>query len=72
MSSHESDDRDARDRDPLDLERDLPTSREDVEALRRHAHPPVKDLLIWLARLPRPSAEDLAKRKGPRGEPFEL
>lgn len=60
------------DRQPLDLERDLPTTRQDVEALRRLAHPPVKDYLAWLARLPQPSAEELARRPGPRGKPFEL
>lgn len=60
------------DRQPLDLERDLPTSRRDVEALRRLAHPKVDDYLAWLARLPQPSPEELARRRGPRGQPFDL
>lgn len=60
------------DRQPLDLERDLPTTRRDVDALRRLAHPPVEDVLACLARLPQPSAEELARRRGPRGQPFEL
>jgi hypothetical protein len=55
-----------------DLERDLPTTAEDVEALRRLRFPPVEDYFAALARLPQPSYEELLARKGPRGEPFEL
>lgn len=56
----------------LDLERDLPVTPEDVAALRRLRYPRVDDYLAALSRLPAPSPEELAARRGPRGEPFEL
>jgi hypothetical protein len=56
----------------FDLERDLPVTPEDVTALRRLRHPKVDDYLAALSRLPSPSPEELAARRGPRGEPFEL
>jgi hypothetical protein len=60
------------DRPLLDLERDLPVTPEDVAAQRRLRHPKVDDYLAALSRLPAPSPEELAARRGPRGEPFEL
>lgn len=59
----------------LDLERDLPTTEEDVAALRRAR----ADLSLspeayetFLAAFDPPSYEELLARKGPRGAPFEL
>ncbi len=52
----------------------IPTTPEDVEALRR-ARPPAPDwdtYLAFLAALPPPSFEALRSRPGPRGEPFLL
>ncbi len=52
----------------------IPTTPEDVEALRR-ARPPAPDwdtYLAFLASLPQPSFEALRSRPGPRGEPFRL
>lgn len=58
----------------LDLERDLPTTPEDVAALRR-----VRDLPVSPAEYEEllracgdASPEELARRRGPRGKPFEL
>jgi hypothetical protein len=60
----------------LDLERDLPTTPEDVVALRRFRDFPRLDLpgyLLFLASFPPPSHEKLRSRKGPRGgSPFTL
>ncbi len=59
----------------LDLERGLPTTAEDVAALRRlRQHPPVstRDLLRFLASLKPPTWQELRSRHGPRGEPFRL
>lgn len=59
----------------LDLERDLPTTAADVEALRRHRPGPMDGhaYLRFLASLPPPSWKALRVRPGPRGErPFEL
>ena len=62
--------------EPLDLEKGLPTTPEDVAALRRirrsgraltHA-----EYFRFLAALPQPAPEDLRRRPGPRGEPFSL
>lgn len=58
----------------IDLEHDLPTTAEDVEALRRVRHPPMtaEQYLAFLRQFPSPSFEDLRHRRGPHGEPFEL
>jgi hypothetical protein len=61
--------------DPLDLERGLPVTAEDVEAQRRLQAPPfesVAEYLAFLASLPEPTYEELKARRGPRGEPFVL
>ena len=61
--------------EPLDLERDLPTTEEDVEALRRARKRPPADTaayLRFLASLPAPAAEALRSRRGPGGERFDL
>jgi hypothetical protein len=58
-----------------DLERDLPTSHEDVVALRRlraSAALSQAEYFRFLSRLPAPPLENLRARKGPRGEPFRL
>jgi hypothetical protein len=60
----------------LDLERDLPTTAEDIAALRSlRRHPPV-DLdayFRFLRSFPAATVEELARRRGPRGaEPFAL
>ncbi len=60
--------------EPLDLERDLPTSPEDVAALAAARRIPVspaayEQFLRSLGDLP---YEELLHRRGPRGEPFEL
>ena len=61
---------------PLDLERDLPTTREDVEALRRAREesgrltPEEFEALLEAAG--HAPVEELRKRRGPRGAPFEL
>ena len=59
----------------LDLERDLPTTPEDVAALRRARQPVRLDTaayLRFLASLPAPPGLDLRARRGPGGEPFDL
>lgn len=57
----------------LDLERDLPTTRRDVEALRRVRRlTPGESYLEFLRRFPAPSYEELRDRRGPVEEPFEL
>ncbi|HET7291006.1 MAG TPA: hypothetical protein VFM88_01150 [Vicinamibacteria bacterium] len=59
----------------LDLDRDLPTTAEDVEALHRLRRlPPMTadEYLRFLASFAPPSAEALRARPGPRGEPFTL
>ena len=62
--------------EPLDLERGLPTSPEDVAALRRlreTARLTTEAYLQALARFPSPSPELLRQRRGPYGgEPFRL
>ena len=60
--------------EPLDLERDLPTTAEDVAALAAMRRLPVsaaayEQFLRSLGDLP---YEALLARSGPRGEPFEL
>ena len=62
--------------DRLDLERDLPTTAQDVAALRRlarHAPMDLDSYFRFLAGFPAPTTEELAARKGPRGDdPFVL
>jgi hypothetical protein len=59
----------------LDLDRDLPTTAEDVEALRRAREMTTMDTeayLRFLAQFGHASPERLRERKGPAGEPFDL
>jgi len=60
----------------LDLERDLPTTAEDVAALRRLRGPSrltFGEYLRFLSEFPSPPAEAFRARRGPRGErPFTL
>ena len=58
----------------LDLERDLPTTAQDVAALRRLRHRPItpRQYADLLAAVGHASYQELARRPGPRGEPFEL
>ena len=60
----------------LDLERDLPTTPEDVAALRRlrrHAAMDLDSYFQFLGSFPPAAVEELAARTGPRGpQPFEL
>jgi len=60
----------------LDLERDLPTTAEDVAALRRAKTILRLDLesyLRFLRQVPAPTASSLRTKRGPRGDrPFEL
>jgi hypothetical protein len=60
----------------LDLELDLPTTAEDVEALRNARGFAILDLdsyLRFLAQLPELAVADLRVKRGPRGDrPFEL
>ncbi len=60
----------------LDFERDLPTTQEDVVALKRLRGYPRLDFdgyMRFLASFEPPSPEDLRSRKGPRGDScFEL
>jgi hypothetical protein len=59
----------------LDLERDLPTTAEDVEAQRRFRSGPMtmEDYLRFLDTLGTADPESLRRRSGPTGEqPFRL
>ncbi len=59
----------------LDLDRGLPTTPEDVAALRRARERSALDMVAFLralASLPQPRWETLRARPGPHGEPFEL
>lgn len=59
----------------LDFERDLPTTEEDVLALRaarERCRLTPREFSRLLADFGHASYEELAARKGPRGEPFEL
>ena len=59
----------------LDLARDLPTTEEDVSALRQLRYsPPVslESYLNFLDRVGSASVEQLRAKKGPQGRPFEL
>ena len=62
--------------DSLDLDRDLPTTPEDVEALRRvRSLAPIdfEAYLRFLEQVPAPSIGSLRLKRGPRGDdPFEL
>jgi hypothetical protein len=60
--------------EPLDLERGLPVSADDVAALHRLRGRRIetREFLAFLARLPAASYEDLRARTGPRGAPFDL
>lgn len=59
----------------LDLERDLPTTAEDIETQRRlrvEQRLSAREFKAFLEALgPRPH-EELRARRGPRGEPFTL
>lgn len=62
-------------RKPLDLERGLPTTADDVAALRRIRESrrlTTEEYLQALARLPPLTPEQQAARRHPRGEPFRL
>jgi hypothetical protein len=60
----------------LDLARDLPTTAEDNEALRRAKTaraPDLEDYLRFLEQLPLPTSHELRAKRGPRGDqPFTL
>jgi hypothetical protein len=61
--------------EPLDLEHGLPTTPEDVAALRRIrslATVATSDFLRFMAALEPPAYLALRARRGPRGEPFRL
>ena len=60
--------------DRLDLANGLPTTEADVEALRKLRDVPMTDAEYtrFLASLPPPTYEELAAKRGPRGEPFRL
>ena len=60
--------------DLLNLDRDIPTTPEDVEVLRRLRYPvPTPEAYRrFMEKLGHASIEDLRRRKGPSGEPFEL
>ena len=58
--------------EPLDLERGLPTTERDVEALRALRYPKMTDAqyVRFLASLPPPDRALLAAKRGPRGPAF--
>ena len=63
--------------DEIDLETDLPTTKEDVEALRRARTDSRQESLAaylhFLAQFPAPSTEELRAKGGPRADrPFDL
>ena len=60
--------------EPLDLERGLPTTERDVEALRAMRHPRMTDAQYqrFLASLGAPDHASLAAKRGPHGEAFTL
>ena len=60
--------------DLLDLERGLPTTEEDVIALRKLRYPSMTDAeyMRFLTTLHTPDQETLRAKHGPRGEPFKL
>lgn len=67
MSSNDRSDR-------LDLETGLPTTAQDVTALRNLRSISMTDAeyVRFLAALPAPSFDQLAAKRGPMGEPFRL
>lgn len=67
MSSAGKDDR-------LRLDRDLPTTAEDVAALRRNQPGPMSyaEYIAFLERLPQATYEELRARPVSKGEPFRL
>lgn len=60
--------------EPLNLDRGLPTTPTDVEALQRIRSFRMSDdeYLAFLAQLPPSSANDLRKRGNTEGDPFTL
>ena len=58
----------------LDLERGLPTTERDVDALRALRYPKMSDAqyVRFLAALAAPDRGLLAAKRGPRGEAFSL
>jgi hypothetical protein len=61
--------------EPLDFERDLPTSPEDVAALKRIRESrrlEFRDYLVWLSRTPWPEGTARRRKIGRGVEPFEL
>jgi hypothetical protein len=58
----------------LDLERGLPTTAQDVEALHALRAPQLSraDYEDWLRSLPAPTLEELRRRPISIGEPFSL
>jgi hypothetical protein len=60
--------------DALDLERGLPTTERDVEALRILRYPRMTDAqyVRFLATLAAPDRASLAAKRGPHGAPFSL
>ena len=60
--------------EPLDLEKGLPTTELDVDALRAVRYPKMTDAQYqrFLASLPALDRASLAAKRGPQGEPFSL
>lgn len=60
--------------EPLNLARGLPTTEQDVAALRALRYPSMTGLEYarCLASLPATPHAELAAKRGPRGEPFRL
>jgi hypothetical protein len=60
--------------EPLDLDRGLPTSADDVAMQRRLRHPVVdrSQYREFLMALPQPSHDELRRKPGPSGPPFRL
>jgi len=60
--------------EPLDLDRGLPTTERDVDALRALRYPKMSDAqyVRFLAVLRAPDRASLAAKRGPRGEAFSL
>jgi hypothetical protein len=60
--------------EPLDLDRGLPITKDDVEPLRKLRDTPRTDraYVRFLASLPTPTHEELAAKRGPGGQPFRL